>query len=68
MVAVKTEKRYKTQEICRRFDISKATLYKWEKEGLITSVSRDWRNWRTFSEKNITEIKNIIKSRDDKRG
>ncbi len=67
-MAVRTEKRYKTQDICSRFDISKATLYKWEKEGLITNVSRDWRNWRTFSEKNIIEIKNIIKSRDDKRG
>lgn len=67
-MAARIEKRYKTQDMCSRFDISKATLYKWEKEGLITNVSRDWRNWRTFSEKNITEIKNIIKSRDDKRG
>ena len=67
-MAVKTEKRYKTQEICSRFDISKATLFKWEKEGLITNVGRDWRNWRTFSEKNIMEIKGILKSRDEKRG
>lgn len=67
-MAVKTDKRYKTQEICSKFDISKATLYKWEKEGLITNVGRDWRNWRVFTEKNIMEIKRIIKGRDEKRG
>lgn len=67
-MAVKTDKRYKTQEICSKFDISKATLYKWEKEGLITNVGRDWRNWRVFTEKNIMEIKKIIKGRDEKRG
>lgn len=63
-MAVKTGKRYKTQEICDKFDISKATLYKWEKEGLITNVGRDWRNWRVFTEQNIREIGRIIKKRD----
>lgn len=67
-MAAKTDKRYKTQEICGKFDISKATLYKWEREGLITNVGRDWRNWRIYTVKNITEIKKIIKSRDEKRG
>jgi DNA-binding transcriptional MerR regulator len=63
----KGKARYKTQEICRLFDISKVTLFRWEREGLISSVGRDWRNWRLYSEKNVLEIKTIMRSRNTKR-
>lgn len=56
-------KKYNTQEVCGIFDISKATLFRWEGEGQITNVMRDWRNWRIYSEENLAEIKNIIKSK-----
>lgn len=56
-------KKYNTQEVCEIFDISKATLFRWESEGQITNVMRDWRNWRIYSEENLAEIKNIIKSK-----
>jgi len=59
--------RYKTQDICDLFDISKATLFRWEREGLISSVGRDWRNWRLYSEKNLQEIKSIMRGRNAKR-
>ncbi|MFQ5456087.1 MAG: MerR family transcriptional regulator [Nitrospirota bacterium] len=58
------KKRYKTRDICLLFDISKATLFRWEKEGLITGVGRDWRNWRVYTDENIKEIKRIIKRRN----
>ena len=64
---IRPKKRYKTKDICDLFDISKATLFRWEKEGLITSTGRDWRNWRVYSEKTIEEIKRIIKKRNDRR-
>lgn len=56
-------KKYNTQEVCEIFDISKATLFRWESEGQITNVMRDWRNWRIYSDDNLAEIKNIIKSK-----
>lgn len=47
-------------EICRMFDISKSTLFQWEKEGLISNIGRDWRNWRIYTEDNLAEIKKMI--------
>lgn len=57
---MKIKKIYKTDEICHLFDISKATLFRWEKEGRISPVGRDWRNWRRYSDRNLKEIKRII--------
>jgi len=51
---------YKAKEICEAYDISKATLFRWEREGLITDVSRDWRNWRLYTDKNRREIERLI--------
>ena len=45
------------------FDISKLTLFKWEKKGLLKNIKRDWRNWRIYSQVNVTEIKRIMGSR-----
>jgi hypothetical protein len=61
------KKIYKTSEICDLFDISKATLFRWEKEGLISSVGRDWRNWRLYSSRTVEEIRDIIKRRHELR-
>ncbi len=62
-MAQKSNGRYKTKDICTLFDISKATLFRWESEGLISGVGRDWRNWRLYSDQNIKEIKKIISRR-----
>jgi DNA-binding transcriptional MerR regulator len=59
-VAQQRKKLYKTKEICDLFDISKATLFRWEKEGRISNVGRDWRNWRLYSDRNLKEIRRII--------
>jgi DNA-binding transcriptional MerR regulator len=59
-------KRFKTQDICKLFDISKATLFRWEKEGLISNVGRDWRNWRLYSEHNMREIRKIMHTRNSR--
>ncbi len=63
----KPAKKYKAKEVCSLFDISKVTLFRWEKEGLISNVGRDWRNWRLYSEKNIREIKKMIQLKNDKK-
>jgi DNA-binding transcriptional MerR regulator len=56
-------RKYKTSEICSRFDISRATLFRWESEGLLTGVGRDWRGWRVYSETNLRAIEKIMKSK-----
>lgn len=54
---------FKAYEICDLFDISKATLFRWEREGVITQPGRDWRNWRLYTRKNIDEIEKAIRAR-----
>lgn len=64
MVTRKTSKNYKTNDICARFDISRATLFRWESEGLLTDVERDWRGWRVYRENNLKDIERIMKSKN----
>jgi len=56
-------RRLSTVEVCGLFDISKATLFRWEREGLISTPPRDWRNWRLYTETNVDEIRRIIRRR-----
>lgn len=63
MVKRKNPRIYKTKEICDRFDISRATLFRWESEGLLSGVGRDWRGWRIYNENNLKVIEKIIKGK-----
>jgi DNA-binding transcriptional MerR regulator len=56
---------YKACQICDLFDISKATLFRWEREGVIARPTRDWRNWRLYTRKNVDEIEKVIRARND---
>jgi len=56
-------KRFKTNEICKLFDISRATLFRWESGGLITGVERDWRGWRIYHQGNLKEIERIMQKK-----
>ena len=53
-------KLYKTNEVCEMFDISRATLFRWEREGVITGPPRDWRNWRVYMAENVEQIKHVM--------
>jgi len=64
MVKRKVLKKYKTKEICDRFDISRATLFRWESEGRLMGVGRDWRGWRVYDERNLKNIEKIMKSKN----
>ncbi|MBX3326209.1 MAG: MerR family transcriptional regulator [Nitrospira sp.] len=50
----------KAIQVCQLFDISKATLFRWEREGVIARPARDWRNWRLYTRKNVDEIEKVI--------
>jgi len=53
--------KFKMGEICGRFDISRATLYRWENDGLLTGVKRDWRGWRVYTDFNLKDIQKLMK-------
>jgi DNA-binding transcriptional MerR regulator len=54
---------FKAYQVCDLFDISKATLFRWERDGVITQPARDWRNWRLYTRKNVDEIAKVIRAR-----
>ena len=56
---------YKTNEICDLFDISRATLFRWEREGLISGPPRDWRNWRLYTVENVEQIRHAMQGRKE---
>lgn len=49
---------YRTSEACEIAGISKATLFRWIKAGILQDAGRKDRNgWRLFSEKDIVRIR-----------
>jgi DNA-binding transcriptional MerR regulator len=62
---VPKKKLYKTNEVCEMFDISRATLFRWEREGLIGGPPRDWRNWRLYTAENIEQIRHVMGGRKE---
>lgn len=62
-MTVSKDEGFKAYQVCELFDISKATLFRWEREGVITGPPRDWRNWRLYMKKNMDEIKKVIRAR-----
>ena len=49
---------YRTSEACQRAGISKATLFRWVKVGILEDiVRRDRKGWRLFTQGDINRIK-----------
>jgi excisionase family DNA binding protein len=48
---------YRTSEACVKTGISRATLYRWLKAGLLGKSYRDRRGWRLFTEADLKEIR-----------
>ena len=49
---------YRTSEACQRAGISKATLFRWFKAGVLEDVvRRDRKEWRLFTQDDINRIK-----------
>ena len=51
---------YRTTEVCRTIGISKNTLFRWMKKGMLGKQEyRDWRGWRLFTQEQIDTLKAI---------
>jgi len=47
---------YTAQEVCREADISRPTLFRWLKRGLLTKIYKDRRGWRMFTADDLSKI------------
>lgn len=65
--AVKGATQFTTDQVCELLDISKATLLRWERDGVIAHIARDWRSWRVYTQKDVDKIKKIIRTRNGQR-
>jgi len=51
---------YRAHEVCTMNRISKSTLLRWIRNGIIEDTSRrDWRGWRLFSQDELQRIKEV---------
>jgi excisionase family DNA binding protein len=49
---------YRTAEVCQRVGISRTTLFRWLKEGVLGKAThRDRRGWRLFTEEEVDILK-----------
>lgn len=57
-VTIEGQTYFRTGEVCRLTGISRSTLFRWLKQGLVsTPTNRDWRRWRLFEGSQVQEIK-----------
>jgi len=48
---------YRTMEVCRIVGISRNTLFRWIKKGMVGEKEyRDWRGWRLFTQSQLDTI------------
>ena len=48
---------YRTSEACDETGISRATLFRWLKEGILEETFRDRRGWRMFTGEDLSKIR-----------
>jgi predicted site-specific integrase-resolvase len=57
-ITVSGQTYYRTAEVCRIVGISRATLFRWLKDGIFREAEhRDRRGWRLFTENEIDQLK-----------
>ena len=57
-VTIEGQTYFRTGEVCRLTGISRSTLFRWLKQGMVsTPTNRDWRRWRLFEASQVQEIK-----------
>ena len=47
---------YGTLEVCRKAGISRPTLFRWLKRGILPRLHKDRRGWRLFTEDDLRRI------------
>jgi excisionase family DNA binding protein len=56
--AINGQTYYRTSEACQRAGISRATLYRWLRAGILEDIMfRDRKGWRLFTQDDVSRIK-----------
>jgi len=55
-IEINTQTYYRTSEACMKTGISRATLFRWLKAGILNKSYRDRRGWRLFTEDDLNKI------------
>ena len=55
---------YRTSEVCKKIGISRATLLRWLKGGILEKPRRDRRGWRMFTEDDLNAIQVEVRRTD----
>jgi hypothetical protein len=48
---------YEATEVCEKAGISRPTLFRWLKRGLLARMYKDRRGWRLFTEEDLNKIR-----------
>jgi DNA-binding transcriptional MerR regulator len=57
-VIISGETYYRTADVCEMVGISRSTLFRWSKEGIVSDAEyRDWRGWRLFTAAQLATIR-----------
>ena len=59
-IEINGKRYYRTTEVCNAVGISRATLFRWLREGLLEMHRRDRRGWRLYSDDDIKKLKKEI--------
>jgi DNA-binding transcriptional MerR regulator len=54
---------YTAHEVSKLLDVSKKTLFNWERKGLIPKIQRDWRRWRLYTADDVERIRLVIEQK-----
>jgi len=55
-IEIDGQKYYRTSEACAKTGVSRATLFRWLKAGILEKSYRDRRGWRIFTEDDLSKI------------
>jgi len=67
LVVIEEKKYYWTLEFCQKAHISRSTLLRWLKKGVIKEPIRDRRGWRIFNDADLKKIKTEVgRTRENK--
>ena len=56
-VTIRGETYYRTSEACAKTGVSRATLFRWLKQGVLRQSRKDRRGWRLFTEGDLATIR-----------
>jgi excisionase family DNA binding protein len=57
VVEINGQTYYRTAEICQQVEISRATLYRWLRAGILEKAYKDRRGWRLFTYEDLKKLR-----------